>query len=428
MKRTTTFDKSKWDKGIETWKSILEYRKAKKNPSKSQLEYFNLYIKYLEKLQRTRDEGGFIVAHATSVPAEIFYALDLTPVLLVGTCFAIAQCLKEHATIMQAAKDWHLSIDSCSAHRNIIGQALLGWLPKPDVFVDIAAACDAFANSMKVAADIYDVPHYTVDVLYYSDKKSIDYLSNQFGELIRFLEKESGRKMNWEKLEKSLHHSKRMIELWREVWELRKAAPTPMDNRRAWETNWINWFFYGTHEGVHYWEVLRDELKERVDKGVSAFPDVKEKLRILDLFMAPAIDLTILEWMQKEWGANIVAEMLIMIDLDFELKPEKMLHGLAEKWYAGPAFSQFNGPTSDYCENVVKVAKDFKVDAALWWDHNACRQAGAISMVKDALDKELGIPMVQVDTDITDPAFVANSEMRDKLSMFFEILETRKGN
>ena len=104
MKRITQFDNSVWDKGIEVWKSILEYRRAKKNPSNSQLEYFNLYIDYLEKLQRARDEGDFIVAHNTSIPAEIFYAMDMVPYLLVGTCFAITQCVREHPKFMEVAK------------------------------------------------------------------------------------------------------------------------------------------------------------------------------------------------------------------------------------------------------------------------------------------------------------------------------------
>ena len=426
MRKITEFDNSVWDEGLSVWKSILAYRREKKNPTKSQLAYFDLYIDYLTKLQKARDEGGFIVAHATSIPAEILYAMDMTPILLVGTCFAITQCVKQHPKFMQVAKEYGISSDTCSAHRGIISHCLQGALPKPNVFIDVGSGCDAFSNSMKIAADLYDTPHYQVDAPYYGTERSIKYLAEQFEDMIRFLERESGRKMDWDRLSNSLHYSQRMAELWGEVWELRKAVPTPMDNRRAWETNWINWFFYGTPEGVKYWEVLRDELKERVEKGVSAFPDVKERFRILDLFMGPAFDLRIEEWMQQEWGANIVAETLIYYKPGFKMEPEKPLESLAVRWYAGPIWSTVQGPVEDYNRVAVQIAKDFKADAAVWWDQKDCRQAGAIKLVEDALERDAGIPTVRIDLDITDPSFVSSDEVKENLSSFFEILESRK--
>ena len=423
MKKVAEFDDAIWDKGIEVWKSILEYRRAKKNPTKSQLEYFNLYIEYLEKLQRARDEGGFIVAHATTIPAEIFYAMDMVPYLLVGTCFAITQCVRQHPKFMMVAKDYGISDDTCSAHKGIIAHSVQGVLPKPNVFVEVGAGCDAFSNSMKISADLYDVPLFQVDAPYYDDADSIDYLAREFGELIHFLEIESGHKMDWDRLVGLLHNSQRMIELSREVWELRKSFPTPMDNRRAWETNWINWFFSGTTEGIRYWEILRDELKERVEKKKGAYPK-KERFRILDLFMAPAHDLQILEWMQEEWGANIVAELLIFYRPDYEVEPENPLKTMAERWFAGPLWNVTQGPTTNYCREAVKAAKEFNVDAAIWWDQKACRQAGAINLVKNALGKEANIPTARINVDITDPSFVTPQEMRNSLSTFFEILES----
>lgn len=427
MKRIATFDRTVWENGLDVWKSILAYRKAKKNPTRSQIEYFNLYIQYLEKLKKAQNEGEFIVAHATSIPAEIFCAMDITPVLLVGTCFAITQCNRQHPRFMEVAKEYGISDDTCSAHRGIISHCVQGALPKPNAFVDVGSGCDAFSNSMKIAADLYGTPHFQVDAPYYGDQRSIEYLAHQFEDLIHFLEKESGRKMDWDRLVHLLHYSKRMIELWREVWELRKSFPTPMDNRRAWETNWITWFFSGTPEGVRYWEVLRDELKERVEKKEGAFPGTKERFRLLDLFMAPAFDLTILEWMQEEWGANIAAEILIFYRPDFELEPEKALETMARRWYSGPIWSVIQGPTADYCREAVRAAREFKVDGAIWWDQKDCRQAGAIRMVQDALDREANIPVIRVDVDITDPSFVTSEEIRDKLSTFFEILESRRG-
>ncbi len=422
MRKIIEVDNSIWDKGIDVWKSILNYRKETKNPTKSQIAYFELYIKYLERLKLARSKGEFIVAHATTVPAEIFYAMDMVPILLVGTCFAITQCIKEYPKAMQISRQYGIAEEICGAHKNIIAHCVEGWLPRPNVFVDVGGGCDAFANSMKIGADLYGVPHFQVDTPYYKNQKSMAYLVSEFKKLIDFLEEQGGRKMNWDKLSISMIYSQKMLELWWEVRELRKAFPSPMDNRRAWETNWINWFFAGTPEGVYYWEVLRDELCERIRAGVGAYPKVKEKHRLLDLFMAPAWDLQILEWMQQEHGANIVMEGLIQYERGFEMDPNHPLESMAKRWYYGPLMNVLQGPTEYYIQNIIPQVEEFKPNGAIWWDGFSCRQAGAIQPVAKALEK-LGIPIVRVKCDATDPAFVTREEMRRQLSDFFELLD-----
>ncbi len=422
MRKIIEVDNSIWDKGIDVWKSILNYRKEKKNPSKSQVAYFELYIKYLERLRSAR---GKEFAHATSVPAEIFYAMDMAPVLLVGTCFAITQCIKEYPKAMEIYRQYGTAEEICSAHKNVIAHCVSGWLPRPNVFIDVGGGCDAFANSMKIGAELYGVPHFQVDTPYYKNQKSINYLVTEFKKLITFLEDQSGRKMNWDKLSASMIYSQKMIDLWWEVWELRKAFPSPMDNRRSWETNWINWFFAGTPEGVYYWEVLRNELYERVKTGVGAYPEVREKYRLFDLFMAPAWDLGILEWMQQEYGANIVLEGLIMYDRGLVMDPDKPLESMAKRWYYGPLMNVLQGPTEDYIQDIVSQVDEFKPDGAIWWDGFSCRQAGAVDLMAKSLEK-IGIPTIRVKCDTTDPAFVSKAEMRRQLSDFFEMLDSRK--
>jgi len=359
------------------------------------------------------------------VPAEIFYAMDMVPVLLVGTCFAISACIKEHAACMEAAKQYGIREETCSGHKNIVAHVVQGWLPRPNVFVDVGSGCDAFANSMKIGSDVYGTPHFHVDTPLYKNQKSIDYLVMEFKRLISFLEEQSGRKMDWDRLSETMTYSQKMIDLCHEVRQIRAAVPSPMDNRRAWETNWLNWFFAGTPDGVHHWEVLRDELTDRVKQGVGAFPDVKEKYRLFDLFMAPAHDLKILEWMQEKHGANMVFETFIQYDRDFEMDPERPLESMARRWYSGPIWNCFQGPTKDYSRNVVSHVDALKPDGAIWWDTFSCRQAGAIQMVANALE-EVGVPTVKVACDVTDPAFIEKDEMRNQLKDFFELLDSRR--
>ena len=423
--RIAKFDTTKWDEGLEAWKGILKYRKEKKQPSASQMKYYELYIEYLEALKLARSEGKFIVVHSTSVPAEIFAAMDVTPVVAVGTCFAISQCIKDFKTTLEAAKEFGMTNELCSAHRNILGHTLKGWLPKPNAIVDIGCGCDAFANSLKITADLYDTPHYHVDAPQRYSQEAVKYLANEFKNLINFLEKETGRKFDWDKLKEGIRHSEKMIELSKEVRELRKAVPSPMDNRRSWETNWINWFFSGSQKGIDYWTVLRDELKERVAQGRSAYPGVKERFRLLELYMAPAHYLKAYEWMQRDYGVNVVSEVLIHYE-DFEMDLDKPLESLALRWFKGPLWSALSGQADVMVELAVREAKEMKADGAIWWDNFSCRQAGVIKLVIDALADRVGIPCARIDCDITDPAYTTEEAMKKELLDFLEVLEIRK--
>lgn len=424
--KITKIDTSMWDKGLEVWKEIFRYRKEKTQPSASQLKYFELYIEYLESLKSARNEGKFIVVHATSIPAEIFAAIDVTPLLAVGACFAISQCLKNFKTTLEATKEFGITNELCSGHRNIIGHTLMGWFPKANTLaVDIGCGCDAFSNSLKITADLYDVPHYHVDAPYRYSEEAVKYLANEFKNLINFLENETGRKFDWDRLRESIKNSQKMIELWHEVRELRKAVPSPMDNRRAWETNWINWFFSGSQKGIDYWTVLRDELKERVSQGRSAYPGVAEKFRVLDLFMAPAHYLKMLEWMQKDYGVNIVSELLIHYQ-DFEMDPSKPLESLARRWFKGPLWNVLSGSTEIMMEVAVKEAQEMNADGAIWWDQFSCRQAGAVKLVQDALAEKVGIPTARIKCDITDPSYTTQEEMDGEFLDYLKVLEIRK--
>ncbi|MDO8785747.1 MAG: 2-hydroxyacyl-CoA dehydratase family protein, partial [Syntrophales bacterium] len=177
--------------------------------------------------------------------------------------------------------------------------------------------------------------------------------------------------------------------------------------------------------GVDYWTVLRDELKERVAQGRSAYPGVEEKFRVLELYMAPAHYLKAYEWMQRDYGVNIVSEVLIYYE-DFEMDPNKPLESLALRWFKGPLWNVLGGSAEAMMEIAVREAKEMKADGAIWWDQFSCRQAGAVKLVLDAVAERVGIPCARINCDITDPFYTTEEAMKKELLDFLEVLEIRK--
>jgi len=413
-----------WFKAMDSWFGMCRHMAEKPSSSKANKLYYELYVKYYERLISATEKGN-IVVHPTSVPTEIIYAMDLVPMLVTSSTWQMAYSLKMFDKVLAIAKDYGIMDETCSVHRMIGAFAFKGWFPKPVAFVYAAGGCDAFCGSSRLLSHLYDVPTYCIDTPYHYTGQDIAYLTLQLDEMVNLLEETTGRKMDWDRLKESITIAQKQMELFQEIRELRKAVPSPMENRRAWQLNWFNWIYAGSDDGVAFFRTLRDELKERVEKGVGV-PGVEEKFRLLDLFMAPAHSFKLLDWMQKERGANIVSETLIRYDNDVVLNPDKPLESLARKWAGGPLWNELQGTTDDVVRAAVEDAKAYKVDGAIWWDNNSCRQCGCIRMTRDGLLDKIGIPTALVTCDIMDPAFTTYDEMKDSLAQFFELLDSRE--
>ena len=416
-------DSTKWFEAMDSWLSMCQHQAAKPYSSKANKAYYELYAKYYERLVPATERGDTVV-HPTSVPTEIFYAMDLVPMLVTSSTGQMVYSLKNFVEVLDLAKDFGIMEESCSVHRMIAVFALKGWFPKPAAFVYAVGGCDSFCGSSRVLSEVYDVPSFCIDTPYYYSEEGIAYLTRELTNMVQFLEENTGRKMDWDRLKESLKISEKQHQLFQEIRQLRKAIPSPMESRRAWQLNWMNWIYAGSEDGVYFFTTLRDELKERVEQGKGAAPE--EKFRLLDLTMAPAHAFSLLDWMQEKRGASIVSEPVIRYERDFSIDPDKPIESLARKWCGGPLWNELQGSTESISCAAIEDAQEYQAEGAIWWDHNACRQCGAISMTKDELLSKLDIPMVEIKCDITDPTFISYDEMKKDLEDFLELLEARK--
>lgn len=391
--------------------------------SSGEKAYYELYTSYFQRVRQAMQEGKEIAAHSTFVPPEIFHAMDMVPVLLVSSSGAMTVCTRNYKHVLDTTRKYGVPLETCSAHRIQLGHFIEGWFPKPKFIVHMGAGCDAFSSSGNLTADLYGCPDFFIDVPWERSERGVEYLTNEFGRLVQFVEEQTGRKMNWDRLKEIMARTAEMTRLYREIAELRKAVPSPMEGRRAWQSYWMYWINAGTPEGVSWFTTVRDEVKDRVGRGIGAIPN--EKLRLMDLFMPPQFSFQLQDWMAKDYGALFVTENIVFQWGEEELDPSKPLEALARRYFMSPITRCIMGPARDFMADAVKTAREYKVDGAVFWAQNACRQAGLIRPLKDALSEEAGIPTLVVDCDIMDPSFKPVEEMKIQLKDFIEILSER---
>lgn len=419
-------DMSKWSQVIANLESMAQHYRVT-NREQSQIVYQELLANYFRRALEAAEAGKPVVTMATSVPAEIFYAMNIVPLVGVFPSGTIAAIHNNYEECFSKALEIGVPVETCGIHRQMVACFANGWFPPVKAIVGIGGGCDTFAYSLRVAAELYDVPIFDLDTPYYSDEEAIQYLVTEFQDLIDFLEEVTNRKMDWDRFEEVMTLSNRQLALFEEIRQMCKTVPCPLSNLRGWQINLANWYYAGTEAAINFFEVLLGELRERIKQGKSPYPE--EKLRLVDVFFtlgSPSWKIT--ELLGKNFGAVIVArEIMRYRHMDqWEIDPKKPLDSLARKWFNGPLWAALQGPAENWAQLAVDDAIDFKADGAYWYNNRACRQSGAVGVLRKALAERAGVPLLVIDGDICDPSWMSVDELLGKFGEFFEMLMERK--
>jgi benzoyl-CoA reductase/2-hydroxyglutaryl-CoA dehydratase subunit BcrC/BadD/HgdB len=423
--KVETLDIAKYDRMVRLLERIDRYWKAN-STARSDSLYYELLAGYYGRLGRAREERKLVAAHTVLIPSEILLAMDIVPQDMEFGSNMLVLVIREYEEAFSAAKAFGFAPEICSAHRMLSGIYLKGWMPPPDMVIWTHLACDSTPKTPELLKELYGVPGFFLDRPYRHTPRAVTYYTREMEDLVSFLEELTQRQMDWDRLRETVELSRRMMEIHQEINELRKITPCPMANRRSFQMLVISHFYRGTQEGVAFYETVRDELREKAAAHHGA--GAEERFRLLSLFIPPQRDMKLLDWMQREHGAIIVADPHQSHWGEWDIDSSHPLESLAQRSFVSPLVRQCHGPAEEgLIEDSVNDALSHGAEGAIYWAHIGCRQSCAmIRTVKDALMDRAGIPTLVVDMDITDPSFVPEEEIMEKLEGFFEILEDRR--
>ncbi len=401
---------------------ITRMNKALPDVPESKNMYYKMLTDYFTRVQRAKEEGNFLAAHTVFFPTEILYAMDIVPMHTETTTWMIALFTGEATELVTAGAEIGLASEICTPHRGIAGAfSLKNALPQPDAIVWSNLICDNTAKSGELIAELSGSPGYFLDHPFQESTEERKYLIGELKGMIDFLEHQSGKKMNWDKLSEIVAVMDRQIELFREICELRKAVPTPFSPLGFMDLLTMDYFFPGQPEAIEYLETVRDELKAKIAAGKGAVDN--ERFRLMSLFVPPMYLMGFLEKLSHEYGAVSVTEPFFTHWGEGKLDPNKPLESVAQKAYMIPEVQMY-GPMNDTkIQRVADLAEEYKVDGAVYYADTGCRHTCAlIKLFKDTLS-DIDIPMLTLDSDVVDPTMTSEEETREKFEGFFELLE-----
>lgn len=318
-----------------------------------------------------------------------------------------------------------------------------GGMADPDMLICSSNLCEPRYKWFQALARYMNTPIHCTDVVIPPcdrDLKALegyylDYQVKELRELVSFVEKVLGKKMDWDKLAQSVANSFKTMELAHEVYELRKAVPCPMPSEDWWAGGGpLFEFTTFDPDTVNFFISLRDELKEKVKNKIGVIPE--EKYRLLWAGLPPWHNMQIFNYFES-LGAVVVAELTYYVSwhpgigYQVEIKPgSDPLEAIAlsnfKRWTTWHDEAR-RDCDSFHSQMILDLIRDYKVDGFVAHMNNSCRVVNFGHTHASALAKErYGIPTLMLQSDIIDTRDYSDAQMKQQIDNFIETLESSK--
>ncbi len=315
-----------------------------------------------------------------------------------------------------------------------------GGMPRPTMMLGRGMmVCDARHKLFQTLRRYYpDVPAHVHNLLwpaYDANVKEVQdyyvkYMVDEFKGLVEFMEKQTGQKMDWDKLEEYIYNAEETVRLQGELRELRKSIPCVMPTEDAWGLLVPGCFMLGTQESVDFYRDLVAEVKYRNEHKMGLIPD--EKYRLLWAGgIAPWHSMNILNYFES-LGAVMCGEGRGMYADHVEV-PSSVTHPLERlAWrcfkMATWIHEKSQQHTGDFrVEPLLGDIEDFKIDGVVMHQVFTCRtlHVGQIDTLRQ-LRQYVDLPQLLIEGDIIDPKLFPEAETRAKIDAFIELVGESK--
>jgi benzoyl-CoA reductase/2-hydroxyglutaryl-CoA dehydratase subunit BcrC/BadD/HgdB len=391
------------------WKTVE--RLARSPLNRPQWKADRVSLSYF--LRITRDaysRRGPVVWCNLLVPSELIIGLGCIPFYPEMAAAVVASAGLAPRFIDRSAEAG-FSPDACSFHRCMLGCAMDGFLPEPDLLLAVNYPCDSAPLSFAHVAELYDAPQVIIDIPLPGREAGRALLAGQLEDAARRLAGLSGYTAG--EMEKglagALDLSNRALHYLREVEELRKRSDCTLDGKDAMGNISVLAGCMGSEEGVEFYRLLARELAERGCAG-------GDSLRLMWMHLKPWYSQKIFNILDR-YNVRVVCEEYTHSCWE-PMDPREPFLSLAGK--IGGHF--LVGPVERRASHLASLAGDYRVDGAIHYNHWGCRQScGGALQVKQAL-QAMGVPTLLLDGDCVDEREYQEGQISTRLEAFLESL------
>ncbi len=367
---------------------------------------------FLERTEQAFMGKGTVVWANLLFPPELIHAVGAVA-FYPEMASAVAAGLGLGPRFLDEAASAGFTRDICSFHRTALGAALGSFYPAPEMMFSASYPCDSASHTFNYLAEKLGAEYIGLDVPAHPEPASIDILAGEFREAALRLGERVGMREPavTEGLRVALDRSNRARAALLDIEELRREKPCPLSGRELPGQLSMITAAFGTEDAVRFFETLRDQIAER--RGTQP---ATEKARLLWMHLRPYYANGLADWMDES-GARIVCDEFAHCSWE-ALDPDEPYLALARK-VAGHFLV---GPAERRADAMVALARDYRVDGAVHFNHWGCRQScGGAPLVRSRL-LTAGIPTLILEGDCVDEREYQEGQMRTRVEGFLESL------
>ena len=313
-----------------------------------------------------------------------------------------------------------------------------GGMPEPDMLLGCSAACDPRYKWYQAMGRYRDTPIYNFDVVIPAIESDldriggyyIDYQTKQFEGLVKFLENQTGKALDHDRLDRIIEISDETYRIWWECYQMRKTIPCPMPSEDHFNAFVPAFFCLGDEQTLNFYKELQDEVKERADNGEGVIP--YEQYRLLWAGgLPPWHTMWIFNYFESR-GAVFVMETAYRPWEPLTL-PSRIVNPLEKlSWrHFMRRTSRFKesmrGSGDPMVELILEFIEEYAIDGLVMHATRSCR-ATTIGQkhLKNMLQRYVKVPILILQSDMVDLRDYSETQWLNQIDAFLEILSSRK--
>ncbi len=396
----------------------------------SYLKMRELMAIYYMTAKNARTNNQMVAWITSGAPVEFLHAMDIIPIYPENHA-AMCATQKMALELEQAAEAKGYSMDLCSYARTDIGQIYTGTspimgLPEPDFLFAGNNICSPVVKWYEIVSRIYNVPLFVMDMPFLHEgpqEHIVDYVVTQMKEFIRFLEARTGRRFDPERFLEVLAKTVEATRLWGEILDTCTHVPTPMTCFDAFIHMAPIVTLRGTQECIDYYCGLKEELLQRIDKGIWGVPEERHRLLWDNLPVWFTIK-GLSEWLAARKTALVAAtytsSWCAIIYAPEELEDlDQVLREMARA-YLTP---YINNNFSSRVQTLQHMLAKYHADGFLMHSDRSCKPYSLGQyVIRDIVMRETGIPGLVIEADHNDPRQYAEAQVYNRIEAFLESL------
>ena len=384
-------------------------------------------INYIQRLLEEREAGKPVVWCSSLAPSAIFKAMGMET-FFVESYGAVCGGMGFGTDLCKQAEACGYSLDLCSTLKGSLGIVFgnsvpeglpMGGLPKPDI-VFTMPSCPSIVNAYDRMSRYYDAPMLVMEKPRYHDEldgDEIRYLVRsgveELQEIIAFLEKFTGKPFDYDRLQENVALEKKVSQLWRDAIALCRNVPAPMSVFDGISHIYPFYLDRGSVESAAYYQALKEELSDRVDRKIGAITDEKYRL-----YWDNAPFSAVADRLAAEGVVPVISGAFFNRGYP-DLDPERPLETIVESMFFIPG----NRSLRWKIDWLTGLVEEYSLDGMLMQRTRFCHASnmGQEDMIK-AVKNKRGIPGTVLEGDSCDHRLYSESDINSKVDAFLEIL------